>query len=262
MLKELFGVWTCVTKDLSQAVRDSVVNDFKPVVFVACYNQESEVSPFIQKLLEFFPREQIVVVDDGSSDDSKARCEASGLKVIRHTENLGVGAAIRTGVKFAVMQGFSHIVMMSANGKMDPSQISRLLEPIKVGNVDYVTGSRFLVGGAYPGLSFFRRNAIKLFSFIWWILTGYRFSDITCGFRAYSLEFVNSLDINQSWLNRYEMEYYIHYWACRRKLRILEVPVTIRYNHLAANRISKIKPFIGWWSMVRPLILLVFGFKK
>jgi len=57
------------------------------------------------------------------------------------------------------------------------------------------------------------------------------------------------------------MEYYIHYWACHLGLRILEVPVTIPYTHLSKSRRSKIVPFIGWWSMIRPFFLLSLGLK-
>lgn len=236
----------------------------RPLVFVANFNQTQEIFHFLTDLKNHWPINDIVVVDDGSDDGSDKMAESLGYTVLRHYHNRGVGAAIRTGYKYGVQNGFTHIVMMSSNGKMLPQEIKKVVAPILDGRADYVTGSRYLAGGGYPGLSLFRRLAIPLFSLSASVLLRNRVTDITCGFRCYPLSFVYTAPVNieQSWLDRYEMEYYTHYWAYRLKLRIVEVPVIIKYDHLQQHRTSKIKPITGWWSMVRPLLLLSFGLKK
>ena len=109
----------------------------------------------------------------------------------------------------------------------------------------------------------FRRLAIPLFTLAASISLRRRFTDITCGFRAYKLSILDSpkVDLDQQWLERYEMEYYIHFWACRLGVRIKEVPVEIAYAHLEKHRRSKIKPFVGWWSMIRPFVFLTLHIK-
>jgi dolichol-phosphate mannosyltransferase len=233
------------------------------MLVVTNYNQMGEIKEFLRRCQIYYPKAQTVIVDDGSSDGSREYAEAEGFQVLRHEKNMGTGAAIRSGVQHAISQGYKWVVLSSSNGKIRPEDYATVYTPILTGEADYVTGSRFLEGGNSPGLTNFRRWAIPVFSLMTYPLIGRRFSDITCGFRAYTLDFFNDqrFDINQSWLNRYEYEYYVHYWACKVGLRIKEVPVTIAYSHLGKGRISKIKPFSGWWSMIRPLLFLRLGIK-
>ena len=125
-------------------------------------------------------------------------------------------------------------------------------------------GSRDLKAGSSPGLTLFRRVAIPAFSLFASLLLGRRFTDITCGLRCYSLDLARDPEINldQPWLNRYELEYYLHYKAVRGKYRVIEVPVTMKYDHIARGRVSKIQPFTGWWSMIRPFLILALRIRK
>ena len=88
-------------------------------------------------------------------------------------------------------------------------------------------------------------------------------TDITCGFRAYRLNIFDHPDINieQDWLGRYEMEYYIHYKVATLGFRMTEAPVAMVYPAVKTNY-SKIKPFVGWWSMIRPWVFLILRLKK
>ena len=234
------------------------------LVIVANYNQSQEIKAFLNDLIQYWPQRNVLVVDDGSTDGSDKTAEQMGFQVSRHPKNQGIGAAIRTGILFAKEQGFTHVLIMSSNGKMLCREIQNVVSPILTEAADYVTGSRYLPGGSSPGISLFRRMSIPLFSIFSFFILGKRFTDITCGFRCYPVNFLfeQPIDISQDWLNRYEMEYYIHYWACKKGLRIKEVPVTIRYSHLSTGRKSKIQPLIGWWSMLRPFIFLKLGFKR
>jgi glycosyltransferase involved in cell wall biosynthesis len=211
-----------------------------------------------------YPVEDTILIDDGSSDDSPMIAERAGFGVIRHNVNLGVGAAIRTGIQHARERNYDFIAIMSSNGKMRPVDLKAIINPILAGEADYTCGSRFISGGSSPSLPLFRRIAIPVLSLITWPLLGRHFTDITCGFRCYTLQIFDhpQVEIEQSWLNRYEMETYIHYWACLLKLRIVEVPVVIPYSHLAKGRRSKIRPLTGWWSIVRPYFLLRMGIRK
>jgi len=229
------------------------------MLVVTNYNQVQEISNFLERSEKHFPKAQTVIVDDGSTDGSEELAEKRGFHVIKHGINRGTGATIRSGIMFAIEQGYKWVILSPSNGKVKPEEFHLLYAPLLAGTADYVTGSRFLDGGSSPGITLFRKVSIPLFSIFACLVIGRKYSDITCGFRAYRLSIFSDprMKIHQRWLDRYEYEYYVHYWASKNKdLRIVEIPVTIEYSHLARDRISKIKPIIGWWSMMRPLIFL------
>jgi len=235
------------------------------LIIVVNYEQVLEIARFLDGLSVENPGLEVVVVDDGSKDRSSAIAEERGYTVIRHARTRGVGAAIRTGIEYARAQGrYEWVLIMSSNGKMHAKEISTVIAPILEGRADYVQGSRFLKGGRSLALSGFRANAIPAFSLAVSVILRRRFTDITCGFRAYRLSLFDDprIKLTQDWLDRYEAELYIHYYACRLGVRIVEVPVTIDYSHLAKGRKSKMKPITSWWSMIRPFVLLSTGVKS
>jgi dolichol-phosphate mannosyltransferase len=152
---------------------------------------------------------------------------------------------------------------MAGNGKMDPLQVPRLLEPILERGFDYVQGSRYLTGGDSPNLPFKRALMIKAFTFCVNRFLSFKGTDVTCGFRAYRTDIFEraAINIDQDWLGRYEMEYYIHYRVIKAGLKVTEVPVSMTYPPEKKNY-SKIKAGSGWWSMIRPWVFLILKIKK
>ena len=237
----------------------------KGLTVVANFNQIKEIEAFLTLLLKHWPKEDILVVDDGSSDGSDQVSKKLGIPLLRHPKNIGTGASIRSGIRYAQSKGYEYVLISAANGKMRPDEFSRLAAPIIQGQADYVVGNRYMNGGGSPGLTPFRRMAIPLFSFLSSLLLGKFFSDMTCGLRAYRLSIFKDprMQIDQAWLDRYELEYYIQYWAVRQsETRIVQVPVTMKYDHLESGRKSKIKPIQGWWLMFRPFLFLALRIKK
>jgi len=131
----------------------------------------------------------------------------------RQMARRGVGAAIRTGIQAAREKGHWAVVVMAANGKDDPAEAPRLIEALESG-YDYVQGSRYLAsGGASINLPLGRSIMIRGYTLLFRLLSGFRVSDVTNGFRAYRLDLFDDprIRIDQSWLDRYELEYYIHW---------------------------------------------------
>lgn len=234
------------------------------LLIIVNYNQIAEIGNFLARVGNYFPSEHTVVVDDASTDGSAELAKHAKFTLIRHSENRGIGAAIRTGIQFALENNYRWVLISSSNGKIMPEEYSRVTGPVIEGRADYVQGNRFIRGGSSPGLPLFRRLSIPLFSAFTSVLLGRRFTDMTCGFRCYRLDLFKlpGVDIGQAWLDRYEMEFYIHFKAVKAGLRILEVPVTIPYSHISPKRFSKIRPFTGWWSMLRPFLILKFRLKS
>lgn len=248
---------------LNRATETRPAWDTRAVVIIPNYNQNQEFSKSLPQLLEYVPKEAVIFVDDGSSDGSETLARSYGLDVTQHEKNRGIGAAIRTGIQKAKQRSAEIVIIFSSNGKMNPAEIAKVVGPVLEGKSDYVTGSRFLAEGSHPDLPLFRKHAIRSFSKLASLLVlGKSFSDVTCGFRAYRISLLESMDLDQSWLDRYEFEYYVHYHCCRNGARIAEVPVTISYSHLSKDRRSKIVPIIGWWSILRPFIFLRLRIKR
>ncbi|MDE3102612.1 MAG: glycosyltransferase family 2 protein [Chloroflexota bacterium] len=196
------------------------------------------------------------VVDDGSTDGGPDLAEQAGASVIRLGRHCGIGAAIRAGLDAGRADGCDVVVVMAASGKDRPEEIPHLLAQIDEG-FDYVQGSRFLDGGRSVNLPPLRGLLIHGFTFLFRVLTGFSGTDVTNGFRAYRLSLLDDprVRVHQQWLDRYELEYYIHWKAITLGYRVVEVPVSKTYP--ARRRgYSKIRPVIDWWHMVRPALLL------
>jgi dolichol-phosphate mannosyltransferase len=196
------------------------------------------------------------VVDDGSTDGGADLAEAAGATVIRLGRNRGVGAAIRGGLDAARTAGCDAVVIMAASGKDRPEEIPLLLAALDDGG-DYIQGSRFMEGGASVNLPLLRGLLIHGFTIMFRVLTGFAGTDVTNGFRAYRLALLEDprIRVHQQWLDRYELEYYIHWKAITLGYRVREVPVSKTYPDRKRNY-SKIRPVIDWWHMVRPALLL------
>ena len=232
------------------------------LVALFSYNEGEKLKNLIRSFPENRPYD-LLFVDDGSSDGSAEFIKAQGYELIRHEKNIGIGYGIREAIHYGRKHAYRIIVIMAANGKMRPSEIDRLTAPLINDRCDYVQGSRYLPGGQSANLPLFRKIMIRMFTFIAFILTGFKGTDVTCGFRAYKLSLFDDkrFDIDQEWLNKYEMEYYIHYHVIRGGYRLLEAPVSMIYPSEKRNY-SKIKPFVGWWSMIKPWIYLILRIRK
>lgn len=232
------------------------------LVAVVTYNEGEKLAA----LLDLFPPDHpydLLFVDDGSTDGSVDVLTRAGYTVIRHESNLGVGASLRDAIAFGRAGTYDLFVIMAGNGKMLPAEIPRLVTPLLEDRADYIQGSRNLEGGESPNLPLFRKVAIRIFTLMVNLLLGVRNTDVTCGFRAYRLSLFDNpaIILDQDWLNRYELEYYLHYKVLTGGYRFLEVPVSMVYPKEGQNY-SKIRPFVGWWSMLRPWIFLLLRLKK
>jgi dolichol-phosphate mannosyltransferase len=234
----------------------------KILVEINVYNEGVKIK---QTLSQFPPDSpyQVLVVDDGSTDDTPQYISEFQFPVIRHSTNLGIGKTIKDAIEYGQKNGYNIIVAMAGNGKMQAEDIPDLVRPIEEEGYDYVQGSRYLKKGRKDNLPLFRDVMIKLFTWIVSLITGFKGTDVTCGFRAYKLSILEHPRINiwQDWLNKYELEYYIHYKVLTLGYKVKEVPVSMIYPPVKKGY-SKIKPFTGWWSMIKPWILLTLKIKK
>ena len=209
--------------------------------------------------------ETVVVVDDGSTDRTADYAAGAGATVIRAGRNRGVGAAIRSGIDYAIEHGYEIVVIVSGGGKTPPDQIPRLLDPILRGEAEFVQGSRYLEGGEFLRMPLRRRVGTRGYTFLFSLFCGRRVTDASSGFRAIHVSLFDDERINlwQGWLDRYELEPYLLFKALRLRHRVKEVPVTIEYPaETDGIAYTKMRALVDWWKILRPVLFLGLGLKK
>ena len=208
--------------------------------------------------------DQTVVADDCSTDGTYNEARAAGAHVIRHEVNMGVGAGIRSGIKYGCENGFDVAVILSGDDQHEPKELPRVLSPLREDSADLVQGSRRLKGGGTVNGPLFREVTTRLYSLFFSVITFRRITDGTNGFRAFKLSLFDDdcFNLDQDWLNTYELEPYLLYKAVRsKKIRVAEVPITI-YYHGESHQYTKMRPIRDWWRLARPLFMLRLGIRK
>jgi dolichol-phosphate mannosyltransferase len=247
---------------MTESLAERVHSGHRVLAMFPCFNEGEKLDELADRFREGLV-DKVIAVNDGSTDDGPAILRRHEIEVFDQPR-LGIGACIKRCLRYAREHDYDILVVMAGNGKDDPQEIPRLLVPILERGADYVQGSRFLPGGSSPNLPRFRRFSIRLLSRLFQLYTGRPCTDLTNGFRAYRLSLIDDPRINvwQDWLDTYEYEYYLHFKAYTLGYAVEEVPVTKTYPEDPGASYSKIKPFSGWWRMLRPLLFLSLGIKR
>jgi glycosyltransferase involved in cell wall biosynthesis len=200
-----------------------MVSRARVYVVIPAYNE----GPVIARVVTGVKRagHAVVVVDDGSSDATADQARAGGAVVIRHPFNLGQGAALQTGIDYALAQAAEFIVTFDADGQHRLSDISRLVEAILEERADFALGSRFL--GQAPNLPPLRRLVLRAATAFTRLTTGLQVTDTHNGLRAVTRRGAAAIRLRQNrmahaseWLSQIAMS----------GLRYVERPVTIEYT--------------------------------
>jgi len=237
------------------------IDPARVAVVVPAWNEAGKIGDVVRKV----PRRlasRVIVVDDCSADGTVDEARAAGAEqVIRHERNRGVGAAIRTGLLEAKRAGYEFAAILSGDDQHEPDELSRVLEPLFAGAADLVQGSRWLPGGATPGIPPERRWLTRLYPVLFRLASGAPCTDGTNGLRAFRLSLLDDprIRLGQDWLDRYELEPYLLYQAVRCGYRVREVPVTVRYHGRGTSKMHLLR---DGWRILRPIVYLRLGLKR
>jgi glycosyltransferase involved in cell wall biosynthesis len=218
----------------------------KTLIIVPAYQEEANILRVLEDIRAHIPQADILVVNDGSTDQTAFLARGTGAKVIDHPFNMGIGAAVQTGFKYAREHHYSEALQIDGDYQHPAQEGPRLLQVLKEKEADLVIGSRFVEPTGYRG-SWLRRTGNRLFQWVNALVVGQRILDNTSGFRAYSRRALTLL--SQTYLGEYpepESIGYLKSHGCS----IIEVPVRMR-NRTGGT--SSITPLRSIYYMVRVL---------
>ncbi|MDD4628869.1 MAG: glycosyltransferase family 2 protein [Candidatus Peribacteraceae bacterium] len=194
----------------------------KVIAVIPALNEEKRIEVVVRGTQKF--TDQVIVVDDGSTDSTAFVAEQSGATVVQHGENCGAGAATMTGIEAARRSGADVIVTLDADEQHDPHDIPALLQPIREGRADIVFANRF---GRRNRIPLIRRFFNAIGNFVTLIATGKWVDDSQCGFKVFGPKAVKEVRIR---MNGYEFCTELVRESVHHRWRSAEVPIKVIYS--------------------------------
>lgn len=210
----------------------------KIAIAIPCFNESKTIESVIRSLplkISGATEISVVVVDDGSSDDTVTLARKAGAHVIEHKDNRGLGKAFQSAVEYALSSRSDCLVTIDGDGQFDSKDIVNLVTPILNGEAAFVTASRFLLKDYQPenipaAKLWGNRQMSKLIS----SLVGVKYHDVSCGFRAYSKDCL--LHLNLFGAFTYTQEVFLD--LSFKGFKIIEVPSRVQYFSDRKSRIA------------------------
>jgi glycosyltransferase involved in cell wall biosynthesis len=197
------------------------------VVVVPALNEAATIERVVRGVPATIPgvsSREILVIDDGSADETASKARAAGASVVSHVTNRGVGVAFQTGLREALRRKADIIVHIDGDGQFDPQDIPTLVRPVLEGRADITTCTRFADPRRYPEMPPLKVWGNRMVRTIINLTTGQRFTDVSCGFRAYSRDAALRLTL----FGKFTYTHEVILDAVQKGLRIFEVPLTVR----------------------------------
>lgn len=218
----------------------------KLTAVIPAYNEEQMIEEVIHSVRPHV--DEVVVVDDGSKDATYQKAFKAGAVVTRHLINRGQGAALQTGMDLARKRGADIILHFDSDGQHPAHQIAELVQPVRDGDADIVTGSRFL--DTTSNVPKTRRVVLKLGALFTRVMSGLHITDPHSGFRALNEKAIKAIKLRQ---DRMAHASELLQLVSRHDLRHREIPVTIRYTDysMAKGQSS--------WNAIKIVIDLIKG---
>ena len=216
------------------------------IVIIPAFNEEKRIGSVVAGVFSSVPDAVVVVINDCSSDETAIVACQAGALVVSHPFNMGYGAAIQTGYKYAKNKGYDFLVQLDADGQHDHTCIPALLAPVIEGAADIAIGSRFLGNSYRP--PFARRVGMALFRQIVYMVTGTFITDTTSGFQAFNRDVIRffATDIFPVDYPDADMLIMLH----RAGFRIVEIPVRMLENSEGKSMHSGFKPLYYMFIML------------
>ena len=212
------------------------------VIFVPAFNEENSIAGVVKSIprkVAGLKKVLVLIVNDGSTDNTAAIASNAGAdRICPHKTNLGLGRAFKTGIDEALKMGADCIITIDADGQFNAADIPKLLEPILDGRAEKVTCSRFKDSRLVPDMPWIKKFGNGIFTGIVNALTGKKFTDTQCGFRAYSKE--AALRLNTFGKHTYTQEVFLGLAAAGLAIEEVALPVRGEREHGESKVVSNV----------------------
>ncbi len=204
----------------------------KLLVVIPAFNEAAVVAEIIRGVRrEVGKSAEILVVDDGSTDETGRMAKSAGAKVVRHPINRGLGGALGTGLYWAKIKDFDYCVTFDADGQHDPSDVKKVLQPLYYNEADVVIGTRAKMG--WREIPRDRKIILSVSNWLTWWLFGIKTSDSLSGFRAFNRRGIEKIQLRT---DRMEVSNEFFSEIKRHRLRLVEVPIRVIYTNYSRSK--------------------------
>ena len=219
----------------------NLIDPGKIWVIIPVYNEANAVDAVLKQVKKY--GFEVVAINDCSTDSSlKVINSVSDLHVLNHMVNLGQGAALQTGISYALSKGAEYIVTFDADGQHPADSINKIVEPLVNSRADVTLGSRFLKDGGATNIPSLRKFLLKIAVLVTRFTTGLKVTDTHNGFRAFTNKAAAKLSITQ---NRMAHASQILAQIGEHNMKIEEVPVVVTYSEYSLGKGQRMKDFIN-----------------
>ena len=227
----------------------------KTLIIIPCYNEEKNILNVVKELKKY--NYDYLVINDGSTDNTLNVLNRYKFNYINLNNNVGIGAAMQVGYKYALLNDYDIAVQFDGDGQHDAKYIETIIEPIKKESANIVIGSRFIEDISDFKSTKMRQLGIKILSYLLKKMTKYEIKDMTSGFRAVDKNII------KMFANNYPFEYpepVTNFYLCQKKYKVKEISVNMRERKHGKSSINSFKSVYYMFNVVL-LFLLAHFFK-
>ncbi len=207
----------------------------KLLIIIPAYNEQGAINHVVSGVRQTVPQADVLVINDGSVDNTAQEAEAAGALVVEHPFNLGIGGAVQTGLKFARDQGYDYVIRLDGDGQHNAEEIQRFVSVLRTDQVDLVIGSRFLDADVDWHIPWARRVGISFFGWAVSLLIGKRATDTTSGFCGMNRR---AIDVLANYLPQDYPDVESRVIVHKAGLRQIELPVHMRARMAGVSSIN------------------------
>ena len=208
------------------------------LIIIPAYNEQGAIHHVVSSVRQAVPQADVLVINDGSKDNTSQEAEAAGAIVVQHPFNLGIGGAVQTGLKFARQQNYDYVIRLDGDGQHNADEIQLFLTALCAQQADMVIGSRFMNADVEWHIPWARRVGINFFRWAVSLLIGHRATDTTSGFCGMNRPVI---DVLATYLPQDYPDVESRVIVHKAGLRQLELPVHMRARMAGVSSINSWK---------------------
>jgi glycosyltransferase involved in cell wall biosynthesis len=230
------------------------------LIIIPAYNEEQNIGKVLQGIKDLHLGVDILVVNDGSLDNTALVANSYGVAVVSHPYNLGYGAALQTGYKYATAKGYPYVLQFDGDGQHNPTDLPLLMQELSKGDVDIVMGSRYMEGATTFKAGAIKKLGVHFFRWLIRTLTKVKISDPTSGLRGVSSNVFHYYAVR----DRFPADFPdadILIQQILRGHRVREVPAHMRIREVGVSMHAGIKPLFYMMKVLLAVLIVMLQYK-